>query len=621
MREDNSMVSRVKKAAKSGLRGILPILLLFFILTLTACGSKTTDTTTTEANPSSTTDDKQPQSDPAKPEESAEPIVDVRLGTDPAGEDSPYLNSGEAGSQEATQEASAPNGEDETTASTESRPEETKPEETTAAKLVVFENCSELVYATPRISLLNFREKPSTDGKILAKIPIGTPLQRTGRSDEWSRVVYEGQEGYVSADFVSTEAPIIDLFGEKVQVCDEEYYTTDKLNFREKPSKDGKVIKVLERAAKVHCTAYGENWSRIVVGDQEGFVATSFLSKEEPAPLETPAPQPVVVDPQPPIIETPSEAGFTDCNEQIRVNANLRMREGPNAVANVITVINKGTEVQCTGKNDQWARVNYGGRTGYVSLEYVTTVSGATTEQPEQPTQPTTNWSTGKITRKETANGILYTGNGGPLIAIDAGHQAKSNTATEPNGPRSSTMKTKVSAGTSGRATGLAESMLNLIVSIQLRDALLARGYNVLMIREAQEVDISNMQRAQRANAAGAAVMVRVHANGSNDANKTGAETLSPSKKNPYLSADIISASERLSKCVIDAFCASTGAKNNNIYYTDTMTGINFSTIPTTTIEMGYMTNLTEDTNMASPDYQVKMVVGIMNGLDAYFGR
>ena len=72
---------------------------------------------------------------------------------------------------------------------------------------------------------------------------------------------------------------------------------------------------------------------------------------------------------------------------------------------------------------------------------------------------------------------------------------------------------------------------------------------------------------------------------------------------------------------MIDAFCVSTGAKNNNIYYTDTMTGINFSTIPTTTIEMGYMTNLAEDANMASPEYQVKMVVGIMNGLDLYFGR
>lgn len=625
MRENNSMVSRVRKAAKNGVRRILPILLLFFILSLTACGSKSDTETTAGTEPSSQA---QQNGDPSKPAGTDDAVIDITIGSDPTGEASPYLETKDAKGTEASTEDVTKSGEDETSAPAESKPEETtpaetKPEETTAPeKIIAFENCNELVYATPRMTILNFRDKPSTSGKLLAQIPAGTPLQRTGRSDEWSRVIYNGQEGYVSANFVSTEAPIIDLFGEKLQVCDEELYTTDKLNFREIPSKDGKVIKVLNRAVKVHCTATGENWSRIVIGDQEGFVASQFLSKEEPAPLETQAPTPVVVNPEPQVIETPNEAGFTDCNEVIRVTTNLRMREGPNAVANVITVLNKGTEVQCTGKNDQWARVNYGGRTGYVSLEYVTTVGEAGTEQPNQPNQPATpTWSVGRITKKVTENGTLYTGNGGPLIAIDAGHQAKSNTETEPNGPDSTTMKAKVSAGTSGRATGLAESMLNLIVSIQLKDALLARGYNVLMIREAQEVDISNMQRAQRANASGAAIMVRVHANGSNDSNKAGAETLSPSKKNPYLSADIIASSELLSKCVIDAFCASTGAKNNNIYYTDTMTGINFSTIPTTTIEMGYMTNLAEDANMASPEYQVKMVVGIMNGLDLYFGR
>lgn len=620
MREFNSMGRRVKKAGKNGLHGLLPILLLFFVLTLTACGSKATDTPTTEANASAADQTKSSEDGTAADTTSA-PVVDVQIKTDPTGEVSPYLET-EGDKTEASTEDGTKSGENTTTAPDETQPAETKPEETTPAetqpvKPIVFENCSELVFATPRIQLLNFREKPSKDGKILAQIPAGTALQRTGRSEEWSRVIYGATEGFVAAEFLSLTAPVIDLYGEKVQVTDEEYYTTDKLNFRERPSTDGTIIQVLERAEKVRCTGYGENWSRIIYNEKEGFVSTKFLSKEKPAPIE-PVVQPGGNEPENPPIEIPSEPGFTECNEQVRVTTNLRMREGPSTVANVITVLNNGTEVLCTGKNDKWARISYGGRTGYVSLDYITAVGAANPGTPEQ--KPAT-WSVGKITRKETANGILYTGNGGPLIAIDAGHQAHGNNEMEPNGPNSTTMKKKVSTGTSGRATGINESLLDLIVSIQLKDALLARGYNVLMIRESQDVDISNMQRAVRASASGAAVMIRVHANGSSDPNKTGAETLSPSKRNPYLPADLITASERLSRCVIDAFCASTGSKNNNIYYTDTMTGINFATLPTTTIEMGYMTNLEEDALMATPEFQVKAVVGIMNGLDAYFGR
>ena len=83
-----------------------------------------------------------------------------------------------------------------------------------------------------------------------------------------------------------------------------------------------------------------------------------------------------------------------------------------------------------------------------------------------------------------------------------------------------------------------------------------------------------------------------------------------------------ISYSSRLSKAVLKQFCKATGTKNRGVMYTDTMSGINWSKVPVTIMEMGFLSNQTEDKKMnKSKTYQKKMTKGMADGIDVYFKR
>lgn len=220
-----------------------------------------------------------------------------------------------------------------------------------------------------------------------------------------------------------------------------------------------------------------------------------------------------------------------------------------------------------------------------------------------------------------TGTDIYYIGTGANkdyIIVIDAGHQAKANNEKEPIGPGSDIMKPKVSQGAEGEKTG-SEYAFNLSVALFLRDELYARGYSVVMIRETDDVDISNKERAEIANKYQAAAYVRIHANSSDNTEIKGALTMCPTAANPYPAcAARYEESRLLSETVLDAFCEATSRDKREIIETDDMTGLNWANVPSTIVEMGFLSNPSEDSTMANIWFHRDAAEGIANGIDAY---
>lgn len=252
-----------------------------------------------------------------------------------------------------------------------------------------------------------------------------------------------------------------------------------------------------------------------------------------------------------------------------------------------------------------------------------------TVPETEPETQPSPVFPSGTDTpytgEAHGGTDIRYTGTGenrDTIIVIDAGHQIKGNSDKEPIGPGAETLQSKVSSGTEGSFSHLEEYALNLRVALALRDELISRGYSVVMIRETNEVDISNVERAEIANSVGADAFIRIHANGWDTEDMKGAMTVCQTAENPYPDCRAqYAASRRLSEVLLDAYCETSGISRRSIWETDTKAGTNWSSVPTTILELGFMTNREDDLRMAEEGFARDAAVGIANGMDRFFAK
>jgi len=210
---------------------------------------------------------------------------------------------------------------------------------------------------------------------------------------------------------------------------------------------------------------------------------------------------------------------------------------------------------------------------------------------------------------------------GSPVIVLDPGHDLRGNSDTEPIGPGSETLKIKDGGGTRGVVSGLTEAELNLRVALRLRPLLQRAGLRVVMTRATTAgASMGNIARARIANRAGAVLFLRIHADGSTDRAVRGTHTLYPALRRGWTD-DVYAASKRAATVVQSDLRRALGFPDRGLQERSDFTGFNWSDVPVILVEMGFMTNPTEDRLLATRPYQQRAAVGLCRGTLRFLGR
>ena len=200
------------------------------------------------------------------------------------------------------------------------------------------------------------------------------------------------------------------------------------------------------------------------------------------------------------------------------------------------------------------------------------------------------------------------------VIVIDPGHATRSNLEKEPLAPNSSEMKIKDGGGAEGIVTKNPEYLINMQVSLKLKELLEKKGYTVKMTKTDNSESLGNVQRAEIWNSDNADLVIRIHADSSDNSSIKGASMLVPEAINDNTKA-IYDKSKEYGQVVLNTVTKEVGMENRGVVERNDMTGFNWSKDPVILIEMGFLSNAEEDRLLGTDEYQNKIALSLADGI------
>ena len=202
------------------------------------------------------------------------------------------------------------------------------------------------------------------------------------------------------------------------------------------------------------------------------------------------------------------------------------------------------------------------------------------------------------------------------LICLDPGHGTAPDVGrqVEPIGPGSRELKIKDGGGAPG------EAPVALAIARRARALLLARGFRVVMTRDTDGYRGGNRERARYCNVRKAALMIRIHADGSSDPSRHGVATLVPASRRGWTD-DVHTASRHAGELVQQELVRATGARDLGLVERGDLTGFNWADVPVVLVETGFMSNPREGRLLRTPRYQQRIAGALAAAAQRFASR
>ena len=330
------------------------------------------------------------------------------------------------------------------------------------------------------------------------------------------------------------------------------------------------------------------------------------------------------------------------------VNAsNLNMRKEASMTGQVVQLLPRGTEVEQVQDLGEWSRVTVNGKSGYVATRYLAASKSVGSQQAAAPTAGQTHVTSANVakswdvslnmnapyasfTKINSGKAIFYQSSSAnrkeKTICVNAGHGTKGGSSVKtlchPDGTPKVTSGTTAAGATTAVAVssgmtfndGTPESKVTLAMAKILKEKLLAEGYDVLMIREGDDVQLDNIARSVLANT-NADCHIALHWDSTTK--DKGCFFMSVPNNAAYRAMEPVASHweshNRLGTCLIDGL----RAEGNKIFSNGSMemdlTQTSYSTVPSVDIELGDKASSYSDAALK------KLADGLVSGINQFY--